>query len=89
MTDGTDMTEQEAVAIATAYLTEQAVPFKKFEQAIFIPASAHGPDAPYAKDSWAVYFDDPTPGTEGLSCSGPLIVSVDPITGQAHIVMLL
>ena len=87
------MTEQEAVAIATAYLAEQAIPFEKFEQAIFIPASAYGPDAPYAKDGWAVYFDDPIPGNDpdagGLSCNGPLIVKVDPITRQAQIVMLL
>jgi len=59
----------------------------------FVPASAFGPDVPYAKDGWVVHFDDPIPSTdpdaEVHSCDGPLIVRIDPITGQARIVMLL
>jgi hypothetical protein len=87
------MTEQEAVTIATVYLTEQAIPFEKLERVFFVRTSAFGPDAPYAKDGWVVHFDDPIPNTdpdaEVLSCNGPLIVRVDPITGQARVVMLL
>lgn len=87
------MTEQEAVAIATQYIDSHVVPYERFDQAFFVPASAYGGEIPDARDSWVVHFAHCAPEEdqfeEALSSRGPIVVSVDPQTREASAVSLL